>query len=150
MKTVSFLMLGRAALAAAILVPAAACAKPAEQAASLDRETGMTKGAPKGVTLSAFVTRHEGKFMAGDTDGDGKVSRAEFLAAAKTGKTDPSMRFTRLDANSDGALDRSEIDAMLSRRFKRMDTSGDDVLSADERAAHRSVKAGDAANASES
>lgn len=37
-----------------------------------------------------------------DADGDGRVSRAEFLAASQ-------KRFERMDANGDGVLDASEM-----------------------------------------
>lgn len=137
MTIVSLTMLGRAALAMAVLAPATACAKPADQA-PLTRETTATKG----VTLSTFVTRHEKRLIAGDTDGDGKVSSAEFLAAARASKADPAKRFAKLDANNDGMLDTAEIDAMLTRRFKRLDTNGDGMLAADERAARRAPNEG--------
>lgn len=113
------------------LCPVAACAQPANQAASTQR---TATGAPTGVTLQQFVTRHERKLMADDTDGDGKVSRAEFLAVAKSGKGDPAKRFAKMETNGDGMLDRSEIDAMLTRRFRRLDANGDGVASVDERA----------------
>lgn len=135
MMRMSLSMIGRAALAMAVLAPTAACAKPADQAASSKRDTTAQAA---GVTLSTFVARRERKLLAGDTDGDGKVSRAEFLAAAKSGKADPAKRFAKIDANGDGTLDRAEIDAMLSRRFKRQDTNGDGLLGAAERTAARS------------
>ena len=100
--------------------------------------------------MQAFIARHEKKIMADDTDGDGKVSRAEFLAAAKSGKGDPARRFAKLDQNGDGMLDKSEIDATLTRRFRHQDTNGDGLLSPDERAAAQARKmkgAGDGTDA---
>lgn len=137
MKTISPALLGRTALALTVLAPATACAQPADQAAPSKRNSAM---ATAGVSAATFVSRHEKKVLASDTDGDGKVSRAEFVAAAKAGKHDPSKRFAKLDANGDGMLDRTEIDAMLSQRFKRLDTNGDGLLSADERAAAHARK----------
>lgn len=123
----------RAAAILLPLAPAAACAKPADQTTPPAK---INKGtASAGVTLQAFQTRHEKKMLAADTDGDGKVSKAEFIAAAKAGKGDPAKRFAKIDTNGDGVLDKSEIDAMLARRFKKLDTNGDGVASADERAA---------------
>ena len=116
-----------------MLVPVGACAQPADQQTSAARRSVSTSA---GISLQDFVRRHEGKLLADDTDGDGKVSKAEFFAAAKSGKGDPAKRFARIDWNGDGMLDKSEIDAMLTRRFKRLDVNGDGVLSADERAAH--------------
>lgn len=147
MKAKSLMVLGRSVFAATVLAPIAACAQPVDQGASSKKETAATSA---GIPLATFVSRHEKKLLAGDTDGDGKVSRAEFLASAKAGKRDPAKRFIRLDTNGDGMLDKMEIDAMLSRRFKRLDTNGDGQLSAAERAAApaRAVKAaGDGAEA---
>jgi hypothetical protein len=83
--------------------------------------------------LSTFVSRRDKKLLADDIDGDGKVSRSEFIAAVKSGKADPARRFARIDANGDGTLDKPEIDAMLSRRFRRLDINGDGMLNAAER-----------------
>jgi hypothetical protein len=121
-------------LALLILSPAVACAKPIDQAASGQRGIGTSA---KGVTLQDFVKRRASRQLAADTDGDGKVSKAEFLAAAKAGKADPTRRFARLDRNGDGLLDKSEIETMLSRRFKRLDADGDGVASSAERGAAR-------------
>lgn len=140
------MMLGRTAVAILLFAPIAACAKPSDQAAASSRETS-TKAT--GVTAETFASRHEKKLLAGDTDGDGKVSRAEFLAAASSGKGDPAKRFANLDKNGDGALDKSEIDAMLNRRFRRLDANGDGILSASEREAVRNRKAQNAGDASE-
>lgn len=134
-------LLGRTALALALVAPTAACARPADQAAQSHREATKSTAA---VSAATFVSRHEKKLLAADTDGDGKVSRAEFIAAAKAGKHDPAKRFAKLDANHDGMLDKGEVDAMLNRRFTRLDSNGDGMLSADERAAAHRRTAGNA------
>lgn len=111
----------RACLLLATMLPTfAACAQP-----------------PAGLTLDEFVSRQSSRIMAADTDGDGKVSRAEMAAAAKHGR-DPSRRFDAMDTNHDGYLDASEIRAALTRRFHRLDRNGDGVLTPDERMAGRS------------
>jgi hypothetical protein len=125
-----FEIVERVALAVAILSPTAACAEPAGQAASSKRPTNAKAA---GVSLSTFVSRRDKKLLADDIDGDGKVSRSEFIAAVKSGKADPARRFARIDANGDGTLDKPEIDAMLSRRFRRLDINGDGMLNAAER-----------------
>lgn len=144
MKTVIELALRSAACLLA-LPSVAACAQPAPQATP----PKATK-ASASVTLQEWVMRHEKKLMADDTDGDGKISKAEFLAAAKTGKGNPAKRFMKADANGDGMLDKSEIDAMLTRRFKKLDTNGDGVASADERAAAHGKKSKAAGGGSDS
>ena len=110
------------------LVPVAACAQPAPQESVND--TGGARSA--GVTLHAFIKRHEKTMLARDIDGDGKVSLSEFVAGAKSGKGDPVRRFAKIDKNGDGMLDKVEIDAMLTRRFKRLDTNADGVASSEE------------------
>jgi hypothetical protein len=89
-----------------------------------------------GMSLDQFLTRQASRIMAADTDGDGKVSRAEMAATAKNGH-DPSRRFDAMDANHDGTLDASEIRAALTRRFHRLDHNGDGVVTPDERMAGR-------------
>jgi hypothetical protein len=90
--------------------------------------------------LQDFQTRREPRIMAADTDGDGRVSRAEFTAAATGGKGDPARRFTRLDRNGDGYVDRAEVDVMLGRRFRRLDADGDGMVTPLERATAKTTK----------
>lgn len=137
MTTIMTLKKLRGAAFALTLFSAAACAQPADQTSS---KAGNVATAPAGVTLVDFIKRHERKLLADDTDGDGKISRSEFLAAAKAGKADPAKRFAKIDRNRDGMLDRAEIDATLTRRFQRLDTNGDGVASGDERAAAHNGK----------
>ncbi|WP_445191841.1 EF-hand domain-containing protein [Sphingomonas sp. Tas61C01] len=147
MKNISVIMLGRMGLALAVLSPTAACAQPAGQNAPAKRDTTAHA---TGIHLATFISRHEKKLLADDTDGDGKVSRAEFLAAAKAGKQDPAKRFAKFDANSDGILEKWEINATLSHRFKRQDTNGDGLLNATERTAAHARKGKTASDVLES
>ncbi len=114
-------------------------------AASAACAPASSRAAPGGVTLEQFLKRQTDRMMAADTDGDGKVSRAERAAMATTGAKkgsakggrDPSRAFDRMDLNHDGYLDKAEITAALTKRFHRMDRNGDGVLTAEERmAAH--------------
>lgn len=126
----------RMALAGALLLlPTIACAQ-APQAAGDERPAAAPRG---GMTVEEFTARRERRMLAADTDGDGRVSRTEFLAAAVQGKGkgDPARRFAKLDRNGDGMIDRPEIAAMLAHRFARLDTDGDGSLSAAERSAAR-------------
>lgn len=89
-----------------------------------------------GMSLDQFLARQTSRIMAADTDGDGKVSRAELAAAAKNGR-DPSRRFDAMDTNPDGMLDVAEIRSALTRRFQRLDRNGDGIVTPDERMAGR-------------
>jgi len=89
-----------------------------------------------GMTLDQFLSRQTSRIMAADTDGDGKISRAEMAAMAKNGR-DPSRCFDAMDSNHDGLLDVSEIRDALARRFRRLDRNGDGMLTPDERMAGR-------------
>jgi hypothetical protein len=44
-----------------------------------------------------------------------------------------------MDANKDGFVDKGELDALLAKRFARLDKNGDGVLGADERPGHKSA-----------
>jgi len=108
-----------------VLAASAACSQPAPQAT------------PSGMTLDQFLGRQTGRIMAADTDGDGRVSRAEMSAMPAKGGRDPARLFDRMDANHDGYLDKAEIQAALTRRFQRMDRDGNGIVTPDERMAGR-------------
>ena len=71
-----------------------------------------------------------------DTDGDGSISRAEFVAAG--GK---QSDFDRFDWDGSGSLDRDELEAMAAAKQRaaaemhRIDTDGDGSISRAEFAA---------------
>lgn len=94
-----------------------------------------------GMTLAKFEARRQKAFMAADTDGDGKVSLAEWTAfqAKRSAKGDPAKSFARMDANQDGFIDKTELDAFLAKRFAKLDKNGDGVLAADERPGHKTA-----------
>jgi hypothetical protein len=144
MNTMTGMKFGRAAAAVLALVPVGACAKTSgDNASSSNATASSTQSDPRhssGMTLEDFQKRQRDRLMAADTDGDGRVSKAEFLAAVKTGKGNPAKRFAKMDQNGDGMLDKSEIDAMLARRFKRIDADGNGIITTQERAAARAGK----------
>jgi hypothetical protein len=82
-------------LLAAMAIPAPALA---QAAGSPDAP------APGGsISREAYLARQTARIMAADTDGDGRISRAEMTAAAQ-GKRDPAPMFDRMDRNGDGVL----------------------------------------------
>lgn len=94
------------------------------------------------VTEQVFVSRREAALMRADKDGDGRISRAEWIAFAseRGAKGHPDRQFARFDTNHNGYLDKGEIDAMLAQRFAKRDTNGDGLLTPDERQHRASAK----------
>ena len=94
-----------------------------------------------GIMLAQFQARREKALMKADTDGDGKISLAEWTAfqAKRQAKGDPAKSFARMDANHDGFIDRAELDAFFAKRFARLDKNGDGVLTADEMPGHKTA-----------
>ncbi len=108
--------------------------------AAASQETAAPHGA-SGITMDQFVARQTARIMAADTDGDGRISRAEMAVlsgmGASKGEHDPLRRFDAMDTNHDGYLDKDEIRSALEKRFHRMDLNGDGILAPDERMAAR-------------
>jgi hypothetical protein len=97
--------------------------------------------APQGVDLAQFQAAERLRLLQADANGDGRLAKAEWTARRQAAGTeargDPGKMFDRIDANRDGALDSSELDALLVRRFARMDADKNGLLTADERRAAR-------------
>jgi hypothetical protein len=95
------------------------------------------------MTLDQYLSRQAGRITAADTDGDGKVSKAEYLAQmSRGGRGNPERMFDRMDTNHDGFLDKGEITAALTQRFQRMDANDDGVVTPEERMAMRGNRRG--------
>jgi len=92
-------------------------------------------------TRADFETMQKSQFDHLDTNHDGVLTKAEFVAAitARMGTTPPDqlidMMFKRLDTDGDGKATAAEADAAAMARFDMWDTNHDGVLSPEERQA---------------
>lgn len=135
-------MFSRSILALALSLQTAAALAQTTPAPAPTAPAATTAPAGKpGITLALFQARREKALMAADTDGDGKISLAEWTAfqAKRKAKGDPAKSFARMDTNHDGFIDRSELDAFFAKRFARLDKNGDGVLTADEMPGHKTA-----------
>ncbi len=74
----------------------------------------------------------DGIFAAGDRDGDGALSKAEFDALPEAARMLRRQRiFERLDVDADGLLTLDELGARLAR-LEALDVNGDGQVSRDE------------------
>lgn len=91
------------------------------------------------VTADEIEAHRAASFSDLDTDGNGEVSRQEFIdhASARAGERAGTM-FDRLDADGDGVLSRDAIEAQgrpgpdPARIIARFDTDGDGAISTEE------------------
>lgn len=135
-------MFSRSMLALALsLQTAAALAQTTPAPAPAAPATTTAPAGKPGITLARFQARREKALMAADTDGDGKISLAEWTAfqGKRKAKGDPAKLFARMDANHDGFIDRTELDALFAKRFAKLDKNGDGVLTADEMPGHKTA-----------
>lgn len=92
------------------------------------------------LSLTEFQTMSQKRFARADKDGDGKVSLEEWTARSKAkANKDPSKQFSRLDANKDGQLDMTEIEALVKRRFASLDKNSDGAITPEERPAREAA-----------
>lgn len=118
-----------AALAASIASAAVAAVPPA-------------KARP--MDLANLQSRHWAQIQRADTNGDGKISKAEFIAMAQAkGHGDHAEKaWSRMDVDGDGFLSQAEADKLAARRFSRLDADHDGTVSPTERQAGHAAHAG--------
>lgn len=97
-----------------------------------------------GIAKADFQAAMRGRMMQADKDGDGRISAAEWTAAAQSrGRGQMADRaFARMDRNRDGFLDAAELDVLAAQRFDRQDGNHDGRLSPEERKASRATMRG--------
>lgn len=98
------------------------------------------------IDLAEMRRARDGWVAQVDRNGDGRISRDEFLAApphGRNGRVSPMLRarrakvFARIDMNRDGVIDAAEREASLKRWFARRDLNTDGRLSYEELRAAR-------------
>lgn len=92
-------------------------------------------------TLAAMQAKADETFDAADFDQSGVLSAAE-LTRATQDLGAAAMGLVRADANRDGRVSRTEYHASFAAMFARLDTDGDGVISAAERAEFRGMDLG--------
>jgi Ca2+-binding EF-hand superfamily protein len=77
-----------------------------------------------------------GRFASLDANKDGYLAKDELVNAAKhggeRGQAHSAKLLERVDENHDGAIDRSEMQKEVQRRFSRLDRNSDGVVASDE------------------
>jgi Ca2+-binding EF-hand superfamily protein len=93
------------------------------------------------LTLAEFQTMTKERLMRADASADDRISFEEWKArpASAKAKGDPSRIFRRIDANGDGFVDAAEVDSVLKRRFDRIDANADGAISQEELSARRAA-----------
>ena len=91
------------------------------------------------ITVEDLTAMRDNRFAELDTDGDGSVSQAEFVAAAAARAEERAAeQFARLDADGDGVLSRDVLEnrgrggGMGERMISRLDTDESGGVSAEE------------------
>jgi Ca2+-binding EF-hand superfamily protein len=107
--------------------------------AQTDQFADADKNGDGKITRQEFLEARAARFDSIDTNKDGKLSRDEFVAAAPNFRARmlASSTFSNFDKNSDGTLSRDEFKNGPTPGFDYADTNGDGVLTADEVAAAR-------------
>lgn len=131
MKPMSFIA-AAAITAAAFALPVRAEGIAAQDAGNLiDRADANGDG---NVSKAEFLARRSEAFKDLDADGSGGLTQVEFeLAVSERMKRFSSRAFSMVDADGNGAISQTEWDQSPPRAFDKLDGNGDGILSPAER-----------------
>ena len=115
---------GVAALALMGVVGGVAVAQQAPAPTEARQARGDTDGDGR-ISQAEFVQQRVARLTTADANGDGSVSADEAVAGRAAMKAQrAASRFDRMDANSDGSISRAEFDAQAAARAERGPRAG--------------------------
>ena len=103
-----------------------------------DRFKAMDTDGDGKISAAEFAAHHSAMLMEADLNGDGKVTLDEMKQAREKRREEREKRFfDSLDTNHDGAITEAELTARPNPMFDKLDANKDGFLSADELKAAR-------------
>lgn len=96
------------------------------------------KGTDGVITKEMLEQRQAERFARMDTDGDGRLTVDELHAGLQRERAERMHKW--LDRDGDGFVSAEEFAAMQNKRFSRMDANGDGVIDKEEMRSRRHMK----------
>jgi Ca2+-binding EF-hand superfamily protein len=132
-KTYAAAIAARTVLAAVLLYTGSVCAKDEPHDIRVELAAADANGDGM-VSRREFLDRRSARFDKLDVDDDGVLSKDEFGVALEGTPMQrfQSMAFKRADSDNDSGISKEEWDNMPARGFDRMDRNGDGNVDGDE------------------
>ena len=132
-RKMTYMLVGAFSLGMAGLAVAA----PPAHHGGMDRLQAVDTNGDGVVSKEEFVAKRSEKFGDADVDGSAGLSLEEFTVMHEKREAERRARrvqhrFERLDANDDGIVDEAELAAKADKMFGRLDANDDGALSGDE------------------